>query len=178
MYSAIKVDGKKLYEYAREGKQVEVKPREIEIYSIELINIYYEENEIDFKVACSKGTYIRSLCEDIAKEFNTVGYMKELNRTVVGRFDISKAITIKELEENKNDIEFINKHIITMKELFKDNDIVELNENNLRKLLNGMLIDAQKKDGIHNISCNNKYIGIGIVKNNKLKREIIVSQLV
>lgn len=72
MYSAIKVNGKKLYEYARSGKSVEIKPRIIEIYSINLIKINEKNNEIIFEVFCSKGTYIRSLCEDIAKDLNTI----------------------------------------------------------------------------------------------------------
>jgi len=70
MYSAIKVEGKKLYEYARQGVTIENKPRDIEIYNIELKNIC--DNEITFEVSCSKGTYIRVLCEDIARELGTV----------------------------------------------------------------------------------------------------------
>ena len=65
MYSAIKVNGKKLYEYARKGETIDVQDRKIEIYNIELLK--YETEFIEIKVACSKGTYIRSLCEDIAK---------------------------------------------------------------------------------------------------------------
>lgn len=72
MYSAIKVKGKKLYEYARQGKTVEVSPRQIEIYEIQLLQIRKEQMQIEFRVHCSKGTYIRSLCEDIAKKLNTV----------------------------------------------------------------------------------------------------------
>lgn len=72
MYSAIKINGKKLYEYARQGKQVEVPKREIEIYQITLQNMNKEEKTISFMVHCSKGTYIRSLCEDIAKKMQTV----------------------------------------------------------------------------------------------------------
>ena len=90
MYSAIKVNGKKLYEYARKGQTIEIKPREIEIYGIELLNI--NNNEITFRVHCSKGTYIRTLCENIAEELETVGYMKELKRIEVGEFNIKNAI--------------------------------------------------------------------------------------
>ena len=68
IYSAIKVKGKKLYEYARTGQNVEIKAREIEIYDIKLININKENKEIIFKVKCSKGTYIRTLCENIAEK--------------------------------------------------------------------------------------------------------------
>lgn len=72
IYSAIKVNGKKLYEYARRGEYVEIKPREIQIYNINLNKIDAKNNEIIFEVGCSKGTYIRSLCEDIAKAIGTV----------------------------------------------------------------------------------------------------------
>ena len=72
MYSAIKVNGKKLYEYAREGKEIELKERDIEIFNIQLKNVDYENQEISYIVDCSKGTYIRTLCEDIAKKLNTV----------------------------------------------------------------------------------------------------------
>ena len=99
MYSAIKINGKKLYEYAREGQEVKVEPRKIEIYNIELLDVNKEKLEINFKVSCSKGTYIRTLCEDIAQKLNTVGYMKELIRTQVGEFNIEDSITIDEFEK-------------------------------------------------------------------------------
>ena len=72
MYSAIKVKGKKLYEYARKGQEVKIEPRKIEIYNIELLNIDTSNKEIEFIVNCSKGTYIRSLCKDIAIKLDTV----------------------------------------------------------------------------------------------------------
>ena len=81
MYSAIKVNGKKLYEYARNGDKIEVATRDIEIYNISFLQ--YIDNKIKFKVSCSKGTYIRSLCEDIAQKLNTVGTMENLERTQV-----------------------------------------------------------------------------------------------
>ena len=71
IYSAIKVNGKKLYEYARKNEQIEIKPRKIEIYDINIVNVDKEKKQIEFKVHCSKGTYIRSLCEDISKKLNT-----------------------------------------------------------------------------------------------------------
>ena len=80
IYSAIKVKGKKLYEYARKGEKVEIPSKTIEIYSINLIKIDKSEKTIEFIVKCSKGTYIRSLCEDIATKLGTIGYMKALKR--------------------------------------------------------------------------------------------------
>jgi len=170
MYSAIKVNGKKLYEYARKGQTIEVKPRNIEIYNIELQGILEQENIIKFKVSCSKGTYIRSLCEDIAKKLGTYGYMKELNRTKVGRFNINEAITIEELENNKEKAE---RKIIQMEEFFKDLPSINLDSKQLDKFLNGMLINDANKDGIYNIY-SGKYIGIGIIKDNELKRDIVI----
>ena len=170
MYSAIKVNGKKLYEYARNGQTVEISPRKIEIYDIELQEIEKELNEIKFKVSCSKGTYIRSLCDDIAKKMGTIGYMKELNRTKVGRFEIQNSITIDELENNKINVE---EKIITMEELFKELPIINLKKEQLEKFLNGVKINIKLEDGIYNIY-EEKYIGLGIIKDNKLKRDIIL----
>lgn len=173
MYSAIKVDGKKLYEYAREGKKVELDSREIEIYSIELKNILKQENEIEFKVSCSKGTYIRSLCEDIAEKLETIGYMKELRRTKVGDYRIDEASTIEELENNKNEV--IKNKLITLEKLLKNNSKIIINKEKLQMFLNGVKLDINKENGIYNIYTeDNNYIGIGIVKENKLKRDICI----
>lgn len=80
IYSAIKVNGKKLYEYAREGKEAPIPIREIEIYDIELLYIDIEKDEIGIKISCSKGTYIRTLCEDIAEKLGEIGTMWSLRR--------------------------------------------------------------------------------------------------
>ena len=95
IYSAIKVNGKKLYEYARKGQKVELQPRQIEIYEIKLIDYSAEKQQIKFEVYCGKGTYIRSLCEDIATKFGTVGYMKSLKRIQVGNFKITNLCSFK-----------------------------------------------------------------------------------
>lgn len=170
IYSSIKVNGKKLYEYARKGQFVEIKPRIIEIYEINLQKIEPKINEINFKVSCSKGTYIRSLCQDIATKLGTIGYMKELNRTKVGKFNIQNSISIEELEHNK---EKIQEKVISMQELFKEYPTIKLQKNELERFLNGVKINIKLNDGIYNIY-EKEYIGIGIVKDNKLKRDIIL----
>ena len=98
IYSAIKVGGKKLYEYARNGEEVEIKERDIEIMMIELID--FSNNEIVFDVKCSKGTYIRSLCVDIAKKLGYPGHMSHLERRQAGRFLITDCITLEQLEND------------------------------------------------------------------------------
>lgn len=172
MYSAIKVNGKKLYEYARKGQTVDIEPRNIEIFEVKLINI--ENLSIDFTVHCSKGTYIRSLCEDIAEKLETIGYMEELERLKVGNFYISDSITIEELEKNKENIDFLNKHFITFEKHFENNDEIILDDRKLSLLLNGVNLSVNLVDGIYKIYNNSNFIGIGTVKNNLLKRDIIL----
>ena len=173
MYSAIKINGKKLYEYARKNESVKLKPRNIEIYQMDLIDII--KDTIVFKVQCSKGTYIRSLCEDIAEKLDTVGYMKELKRTKVGKFDINDSITTEELEQNMENSEFINEHFITIENYFEDKQSIQLNERKLSLFLNGVKLTYNLTDDMYKIyDNNNKFVGIGSVKNNLLKREIIV----
>lgn len=174
MYSAIKVNGKKLYEYARKGQEINVEPRKIEIYKIKLLNINDRKDEIQFRVECSKGTYIRSLCEDIAEKLQTVGYMKKLNRIKVGNFDINNSITIDELKKNKDNEKFIDKYFISIEKIFENNDKIELNNKKLTMFLNGISLNYKLNSGIYRIYSEGKFIGIGEVKENNLKRDIIL----
>ena len=171
IYSAIKVKGKKLYEYARKGQKVEIEPRKITIYDIKLLKINKVSSEIQFEVSCSKGTYIRSLCEDIAQKIGTVGYMKELQRTRVGTFTIEQSVLAEDLTK-----ETIEKYMITIEKLFKDLENIELNEKKLQLFLNGVKLSSDLKDGIYKIYSNQQFIGIGVLKNNLLKRDIIMNE--
>ena len=175
IYSAIKVKGKKLYEYARKGEKVEIKPRQIEIYDIKLMDFSTETKQINFEVFCGKGTYIRSLCEDIATKFGTVGYMKELKRTQVGNFTIEQSIKIDVIEQNINDINFINNKMISIEKFFDKNKSFNLNDKKLKLFLNGVQLTQEYQDGIYKIYNQNKqFIGIGTIKNKLLKRDIII----
>ena len=165
MYSAIKVNGKKLYEYARSGQNIDIEPRIIEIYDLELIKI--ENQEITYKVHCSKGTYIRTLCEQIAEKLGTVGYMKELKRTQVGEFNIENSVTIEELEQSKD------KYFITIEKYFEKYPQIQLNTKKLQLFLNGVQLTQELEDGIYTIYNEEKFIGIGTVKNRLLKRDIV-----
>ena len=175
IYSAIKINGKKLYEYAREGKEVEIPSREIEIYEIELIDFNIEKQEIKFSTKCSKGTYIRTLCEDIAKKLDTVGYMSSLERVQVDKFYIENAIDFETLELNKNSAEFLDENIISIEKLFEDLLKIRLNKRKEELFLNGVMLTFELEDGLYNIyTQENKYLGLGIVKNQLLKRDVIV----
>lgn len=100
IFSAIKVDGKKLYKYAREDKTVEIKSREITIKKLELINYDKVNNKISLRAKCSKGTYIRSLAVDFAKELKTIGFISELRRIESGNFYIKDAIKIDDIQSD------------------------------------------------------------------------------
>jgi tRNA pseudouridine55 synthase len=170
MYSAIKIDGKKLYEYAREGKEVEVPERKIEIYDIRLLNV--DDGEIEFMVSCSKGTYIRVLCEDIARALGTIGTMSSLRRTIVDKFSIDDAYTFEELENSKDDESIL----IKMEDIFNDIDEINLSTRKLELFLNGVKLSVELEDGQYNIYSDNKYIGLGIVKNKLLKRDVVIGE--
>ena len=168
LYSAVKINGKKLYEYAREGKRVEIPQREIEIYFIKLLTLDNAKKEISFEVSCSKGTYIRVLCEDIAEKLGTVGYMKFLQRTKVDKFKIENAVILDELGEE---------NIISVEELCKEYPKIELNERKLELFLNGVRLTVYEKEGIYRIYCCEKFIGLGVVKNGLLKRDVVVIEI-
>ena len=173
IYSAIKVNGKKLYEYARSGQNINIEPRNIQIYKIELQKIDKQKNEINFRVHCSKGTYIRSLCEDIAQRLGTIGYMKELKRTKVGNFTISEAVKIEEIENDKEQI--IKEKLISIEKFFESKESIKLNKKQLDKFLNGVKIRIDKQEDICRIyNENNEFIGIGTIEKNFLKRDIIL----
>ncbi|MCD8378912.1 MAG: tRNA pseudouridine(55) synthase TruB [Lachnospiraceae bacterium] len=101
MYSALKVNGKRLYELARAGKEVEREPRSIVITELEILSV--ELPVVRFRVVCSKGTYIRSLCQDIGEKLNCGGCLQSLERTRVGAFDKSTAVTLTALERHRDD---------------------------------------------------------------------------
>lgn len=173
IYSAIKVNGKKLYQYAREGKSIEVQPRNIEIYNIKLLEVNQENKQIKYEIHCSKGTYIRSLCNDISKKLGTIGHMIELQRVQVGEFNISNSVTLEQIQNNPNELE---KHLITIEDIFKDKEIINLDNKKLQLFLNGVQLNTNKEEGIYKIYNANIFIGIGCIKNNKLKRDIVLCQ--
>lgn len=169
MYSAIKIKGNKLYEYARSGQNIDIPERKIEIYEIELINFDTNNKEIEFKVSCSKGTYIRTLCEDVAKKMGNIGTMSSLNRVTVGDFKIENAITI----NNINEINLSNK-IITIESFFRKNKSINLSNSDLTMFLNGVKLNRKEGNDIYRVYSEDRFIGIGIIKNNILKRDIIL----
>ena len=164
IYSAVKINGKKLYEYARNNKLIELPKRKVNIYNLELIS--FNKDIITFKVKVSKGTYIRSLINDLCEKLNTIGTMNNLIRTKQGNFDIKDSYKLEEIA--KGNYQFQN-----IKE-FLDYPVIEIPNELIKKVENG-----NKVENIFNIedkvifSKNNKDLAIYENKNNTLYPLII-----
>ena len=161
MYSSIKVNGKKLLDYARHGEKVDVPARDIEIFDIYDIS-FDGKDEITYTVHCSKGTYIRALNEDIANKLGVTGTTMVLERIKTGKFDINNSVSITNTSEDK---------IIPIEQLFDEK--IEIAKKYEKELLNGRFIDTEKEDGIYNLYIDGQYLGIGKVKNKLLQRYIL-----
>jgi tRNA pseudouridine55 synthase len=127
MYSAVKIDGKRLYELAREGKEVERKSRTVRIEEIEILdmNLNLKHPEIRFRVKCSKGTYIRTLCVDIGKALGFPSVMKNLIRTSTGNIGLEQCLTFEDIERHKTE-GTLDQRIIPMDEAISHIPAVEL----------------------------------------------------
>jgi len=163
-YSAIKINGKKLYEYARNNEEVELPKRSIIVNSIELLD--FKDDLITFKVNVSKGTYIRSLIGDICTKLNTVGTMESLIRTKQGKFDIKDSYTILDIKNN-------NYKALNVKELF-DYKVIELTEDEYFRVKNGNFINIDLEDQIVILTYQNKDIAIYEIKDKVAKSYIML----
>lgn len=156
IYSAVKINGKKLYEYARENKTIELPKRSVNISKISLISdIKYENNKTLFSIRCnvSKGTYIRSLINDIASSLNTIGVMKELRRIEQGNFNIENCYKISDIKNN-------NFKFVDLDAVFKDYFIVDTNSNLYKDIKNGKILENIYNKDIIVFRYNGEYISI------------------
>lgn len=164
IYSAVKVNGKKLYEYAREGINISLPKREVDIKDIELISNIEYDKYIKFKIktTVSKGTYIRSLVNDIAKKLNTIGIMSSLRRTKQGRFNIQDSYTIDDIKNN-------NYNIISIEDTLKDIYSVDMDDILYKKISNGVKIPNIYNKDMVVFKYKDKVIAIYKNDNNILK---------
>lgn len=129
IYSAIKVNGRKLYEYARANEPVEIPQRTINIFNIDLID--FKDDLVTIKVNCSSGTYIRTLCFDIAKELGYPGVLTSLVRTKSGRFNIEDSYTLEQLANQEVEL-------LSISQALEDYDTIIVEENQLKDIKNGI----------------------------------------
>lgn len=151
MYSAIKVNGKKLYELARSGITIEREAREVEIYSIDIIHMEQnlkppaESVKVIFDVHCSKGTYIRTLCADIGDRLGCGGHMSFLLRMKAGVFDISQALTLEEVARLGGN-GGLTAYLVNADEVFKDYEEIVIGGSDEKRLLNGISLRCNIKN--------------------------------
>ena len=171
MYSAIKIDGKKLYEYAREGKEIERKERDVTVYDIEILKI--DNTNASIKVKCSKGLYIRTLCHDIGQKLGFAACMTSLKRTKSSVFTLENAYTLDELKEMD-----IEKVIMPTEDVFMDLPLFRANDEIEKRLINGAVSSVKLKEGMYRVQnlkgkffCIGKvyfYNGRNVIKSDKL----------
>lgn len=142
MYSALKVNGKKLYELAREGKEIERKPRKVTFYEIKILEMNLPL--VRFSVTCSKGTYIRTLCHDIGEKLGCGGCMESLLRTQVERFTLSDSMTLSEIEAAVKEETFHN-HLVTIEEMFSHYKEIIMPKEMDKLLHNGNKVPTDEK---------------------------------
>lgn len=171
IYSALKVKGKKLYEYAREGKEVEIEERPVEIYELKLVDMI-SEDEAMIDVICSKGTYIRTLCYDIGEALGCGAYMSQLVRLGSSPFDIEDSHTLEEIktaaQENR-----LDSIIESVELIFKDYKPIIIKSSALSSIMNGNPLfepgvlkgfEVLSEDDSVSIYGEDGFIGIGAVK--------------
>jgi len=167
MYSALKVNGKKLYELAREGIEVKREARQIEIFNIYDIEISKEK--VSFTVHCSKGTYIRTLCKDIGEKLLCGAAMSKLERIKAGNLDIKNSVKLSDLEIDPD------KYLINLENILDKFPIIYLEGENAKKYINGVKLFINKEDGKYRIYIENKLYGMANVEAGRLKSEKKIS---
>lgn len=162
MYSAIKVSGKKLYELARKGETVERKPRTVNISELSLVG--RDGDDFVLSVSCSKGTYIRTLCNDIGERLGCLACMSALRRTNAGPFDVRDAHTLSEIAEDPE------RYIIPVDALFSEHPAIELSAVQTAKLKCGNILNVSAKNGTYRVyGENDDFLALANVSAGKLK---------
>lgn len=164
IYSAIKVNGKKLYEYARKGEEVKIEPRKVNISKLEVVSFDEEKQLLEIYIECSKGTYIRSIANDLGEVLGCYGHLIKLVRTKAGKFKLHKTVKLDELQ-TKEDVQA--KLIYPLEYLDYPN--YELNESEFEKVSHGMGFSAKINDGLVILVANNKLVAIAHVDHQKVK---------
>ena len=175
MYSAVKVDGKRLYDLARDGKEVERKARPVTVYELSLTDFDEESQQGTLKIKCSKGTYVRTLIDDIGDTLGSFGVMTSLVRTNACGYSIDDAISLEKAREMTN----FKDYIIDTESLFMTYGYVKVTSPQAKRFQNGGALDKNRTylaklnppDGtiLRVKDDQNKFLGLGIIKGEELK---------
>ena len=167
MFSAIHINGKRAYELARGGADVELKPRPIKIYELE----YTGKNgqEYNFRVVCSRGTYVRSIVRDIAKMCGAIATTTYIRRTLTNGFDIKNAVTLDFLENLVNNGGDIKEYLMSSDCALGDIPVINLTDKDTELYKNGGFIKTGESNGLYRVYSNKTFVGIGRIENGTLK---------
>ena len=172
-YSALKIDGRRAYNLAREGRDFEIRPREIIIYENSVTKIDLASGEIEFDVTCSKGTYIRTICDDIGRGLGCGAVMTALTRTASGYFRIEDSYTIEEIMEEADPLNnMLIPADITLEKLGK----IVLNDNRITAFMNGnsswsngfRITETSSFNNMYRVYGNNSFLGVAEIENGSL----------
>ena len=164
IYSAIKVAGKKLYEYARKGEQVEIKSRMVNVSELKILSYNQESGILELYVACSKGTYIRSIANDLGKELETYGHLTKLVRVKAGTFLLEGSVKL----ENLNNAEDVGQKLLHPLGCL-NYPCYELTNSEKDKISHGMAIMTNKEDGIYLLTFEGNLVAVGSNDSGKMK---------
>ncbi|MFQ6778095.1 MAG: tRNA pseudouridine(55) synthase TruB [Alphaproteobacteria bacterium] len=167
MYSAVHINGQRAYNIARQGKNIDVPPRNIEIFDLEFLG--KTDKSWNFRVVCSRGTYVRSLARDIAKKMNAIATVDSIHRTQTNGFRIENAIKLDFLENLFNNGHSIKDYLMPTDFVLGDIPVINLDDESAIFYKNGGFIRRTEPDGIFRIYTQNTFIGIGTVKDNSLR---------
>ncbi len=177
MYSAIQVDGRRLYQLAREGVEVERTPRKVTIHELTLVGEYPDTNEYDISVSCSKGTFIRTLCADIGDALGCGATVTRLRRTKTGIFTINQAYTLSQLETLKEEGR-LEEVFLSPDLLFSDlPSFVVTDDNALRVCRGAPVYLTKKKTGRYRIYDGEKrFLGVGVINDTTRRQELTMEK--
>ena len=166
-YSAIHVDGKRAYDAARQGKTIEIPPRDVEIFELEFLGT--RDKSWHFRVRCSRGTYVRSIGRDIAKLCGTIATVDMIRRTLSGDFDIKSAVKLDFLENLFNNSASIDEKLMPVDFGLGDIPVLNLSDKDADFYKNGGFITVIADNGLYRVYNNDLFVGIGAVHDGKLR---------
>lgn len=164
VYSAIKVNGKKLYEYARKGEEVKIEPRKVNIFKLEITDFNEEKQELKLYIECSKGTYIRSIANDLGEALGCYGYLTKLVRVKAGMFEVKNSVNLEDIQT----AEQVRKNLIYPL-VYLNYPKYELSEIEKEKVSHGMAIEIDSEDGTVVLTDNELIVAVANIVDKKAK---------